>query len=350
MYDRRIFRLTFAFVFAATACCGTQTSWSLSTPPSSERSHFRKILAENPDFFEFAEDSILPFLQDTFFEQLVSIGLNPVLNLLEAAIEIKQPDGYSGDLCSNGSWEYVRFYTNCGSGWTDLGYSAVNVHDIPNLNDCSNQSEKPLFYTLTIPFTCYLENCLNPILPKVRGILSWNVPPPPNSPKWLPVYGNVLNQHVQAQPVNPSISIHPTSVTLDSKRNRHVDSPNIYDGLKSTVNKVFGATWSAVTPKDNSKSDDLQPSGGAAGDTMYEELIDLGLDYNFGNLVATIRIKLRDGYGSDLCGNGSWEYISFWADWEDTCEWMFLGTVRNQRPQHPEYSAAWINLFSSDAN
>ena len=59
----------------------------------------------------------------------------------------------------------------------------------------------------------------------------------------------------------------------------------------------------------------------------FEELECLGLDRNHEWLGATFRVKKPQGYSGDLCGPGSLEHVAFWADWDDTCEWTYLGTV-----------------------
>jgi hypothetical protein len=62
-------------------------------------------------------------------------------------------------------------------------------------------------------------------------------------------------------------------------------------------------------------------------DVSYEELTCLGLEYNLDRLVATFRIKKPTGYSGNMCSSGSQEYVAFWADWDDTCEWTYLNTV-----------------------
>lgn len=75
------------------------------------------------------------------------------------------------------------------------------------------------------------------------------------------------------------------------------------------------------------------------GDTTYEEVECVGLEYNLERLVATFRVKLPFGYGGDLCGPGSVEYVAFWADWDNTCDWTYVGTgqvVVHDLPVPPE--------------
>ncbi len=45
---------------------------------------------------------------------------------------INQDTGYSGELCSAGSQEYVRFYLSYDDGatWQDQGVTSITVHDV----------------------------------------------------------------------------------------------------------------------------------------------------------------------------------------------------------------------------
>jgi hypothetical protein len=64
-----------------------------------------------------------------------------------------------------------------------------------------------------------------------------------------------------------------------------------------------------------------------SADVEWEELGCVGFDYNLEHLVATLRIKRPTGYSGTLCQNGSQEYVAFWANWDDTCEYTYIGTV-----------------------
>jgi hypothetical protein len=75
---------------------------------------------------------------NTVFEELTCVGYNPDKKLLEAVIRVKQPTGYSGDECTPGSYEYIRFFVDTGKGFQDAGLMAINVHDIPDAHDCAN--------------------------------------------------------------------------------------------------------------------------------------------------------------------------------------------------------------------
>src|SRR5262249_3568534 len=64
-----------------------------------------------------------------------------------------------------------------------------------------------------------------------------------------------------------------------------------------------------------------------SGNVEFEQLDCVGLDNNLDRLVATLRIKRPSGYAGGLCARGSTEFVAFWADWSDSCEWTYLGTI-----------------------
>ncbi len=155
-----------------------------------ERAQFRALILGNPNYFGTVKESpfkpVEPILADVAFEELKCVGFNPQLNLLEAVIWIKQEFGYGGDICSVGTPEYVRFYVdwdNTGN-WIDQGMTSFTAHDIPGT--------KPLEYAVTLQINPLEKFCFFDNLPNVRAILSWNNPPPPNTPGFIPVRGNVL--------------------------------------------------------------------------------------------------------------------------------------------------------------
>jgi hypothetical protein len=64
------------------------------------------------------------------------------------------------------------------------------------------------------------------------------------------------------------------------------------------------------------------------GNINFEELVDVGLDGNRDKIVATYMVKKASGFSGGLCTAGSLEYVAFWADWNDTCDWEYLDTVK----------------------
>lgn len=339
-----------------------------------ERIDFKKLLSINPNYFGNLEESLFKpvknMIGNTTYEEVTCVGFNPALNLLEATVHIKLPSGYDGMLCTPGSTEYVRFYIDYGAGWSDIGLASFNAHDIPNMQDCAKKLNKPLTYVVTLPLDPQKEDCSHPILPRVRAILSWKDMPPAGQPNWPPVWGNVLDQQIQIKsrdpifgdvfellpkdvikklppllaevkkfpiplPDPPQLNI--TKLTeLYKNKSRGKDytvEPHRFG--YSHINNVikFGnqetlmgaiTEWQGANLNWGEAVADLEKT---EADVSYEELECLGLEYNLERLVATFRIKRPVGYSGNLCAKGSLEYVAFWADWNNTCEWTYLNTV-----------------------
>ena len=350
MYKGSAFpRLLIALV-VTTQCLASQSDLSKRVSQDDYRSNFKNLIAANPNYFGNAPESnrpsVVPLSYDTQYEQLISIGFNPILSVLEATIEIKLDYGFDGPLCSNGSLEYVRFYVRYGPGWndwSDLGAVTVNTHDILDVLDCNHMSVFPLFYVLTLPFQPSAQhNCTVPQLPEIRAILSWNQLPPPSTPFFAPTYGNALDQHIQS----PIVPLSPPTVDSISRMSSRKELRNSKERLRYSP----GATdQQQVLSEDSSSTTTLSafPRPGLPPNIVFEELIGLGLDYNLQRIVATMRIKQSYGYGSGICENGALEYITFWADWYNTCNWTYLGeltinvhNIPNIPPDGVTYSAA----------
>ncbi len=65
-----------------------------------ERTQFRSLLLQNPNYFGNVETSPFPPVKviqgNTSFEHLVCVGLNPPYDRLEGVIHVKQDSGYGG--------------------------------------------------------------------------------------------------------------------------------------------------------------------------------------------------------------------------------------------------------------
>lgn len=358
-----------------------ETTGAVTGHVEKERGEFHKLLAVNPNYFgNLAESQYKPvkkIIGNTKYEELTCIGFNPNLNQLEATVPIKLPYGYGGGLCQAGSTEYVRFFIDYGGGWDDAGMVAVNVHDIPNTKDCAHKPDKPLVYVLTQPIDPKRDRCGHPVLPKVRGILSWNNPPPagPANANWPPVWGNVLDRHIQIKPRPPFIVDFASSLGIDPKIKLPLElevikyepiplpdpPPFAIKDLVQLYDQGKGAKATAVAKVEPHRFAfaEVQPvlAGGVVdqqmllakiaefkelgldwssiigtlektkGDVTYEELNCLGLDYNREWLVGTFVVKKPTGYSGNLCSNGSREYVTFWADLDNTCKWTYMGTA-----------------------
>ena len=133
------------------------------------------------------------------FEELNCIGLQPKASLdqLVGVLKVKKPQGYSGNLCSQGSQEFVRFYLDFGSGWQDMGLTSVQVHDMGVL------PKDGLNYAVFLPvdLSKHRKPCKQgPVYAKMRAILSWSSAPPANTPDFKPVWGNTENTTVMLTP------------------------------------------------------------------------------------------------------------------------------------------------------
>jgi hypothetical protein len=137
----------------------------------------------------------------TEYEQLTCIGLDEAnasaANALAGTIQIKLPTGYLGGLCTAGSDEYVAFWIDWGSGWEWAGTASVNVYDIASI------PAEGLSYAVYLPvnLNAHRKPCSEgPVTAKVRAILSWDTPPPPSNPNYVPVWGNRLETNILLDP------------------------------------------------------------------------------------------------------------------------------------------------------
>lgn len=330
-------------------------------------------LLQNPNYFgnltdlkiEGLPQPVLQKIGDTTFEELTCIGYNPDTDRLAAIVRIKQGAGYSGDACTDGSMEYVRFYLDYGDGvWVDHGATSFNIHDLGYDDD--------LCYAVTIELDPKRRSCCDrdPVLPFVRAILSWNIEPPPGMPDWPPVWGNRLQRHIQIDPRSPffchfvdifdDIGVQKIDPVLlkqvislleeqppapkpvaavtdlveqDRRGKEEVDTlqalRHVYPAVvKLAADKTDIEAFNALKflkglDIDLSKFDDflLKPDF----NTTYEELHCVGLDRDADTLHGVVQIKRSSGYSGGLCTNGSREYIAFYLDFGSG--WEYQGTT-----------------------
>lgn len=346
------------------------------------RSKFSSLLIENANYFGTQPISklkaIFPLKYNNAFEQLGCIGYQPVMEELTATIKLTRSTGYSGDLCSNGSMQYVRFFLDYGDGvWKDMGQTAVNVHDIPDTKDCDGKIEKPLSYVVRVKIDPKQFLCSKPNLPRLRAVLSWNTPLAENVPFPLVAWGDAKEATIQIAPLmllNPLFPIE----TIGSLLAKAIQNPNVsLNTLAATTfkgnDKLVEATSALVAPKvelaelaknyaklkiepermgvkildeavtsNNQaimmKNNEIFTSAGLnwaeslkkfialKGNVTYEELYCVGADYHKEALVATLLVKKQAGYSGDLCKKGSKEYVGFWIQTEPECKWVYVGT------------------------
>jgi hypothetical protein len=338
-----------------------------------ERTNFKLNLLKNPNYFGTFPGLgkvVKEIHYNTTFEQLTCLGLNPGTGFdaegtLEATIHINQPSGYESGPCGAGSTEWVRFYVEDGTTWTDLGTAGVTVYNLAG-------STFPVSYAVSIDLAhlkkfCTVENVVN-----VRAILSWEFEPPANTPNFIPVWGNAVNARVQIAPalfekvpisslinsglvkidaiVEPSIdlteplpakALQPLSFTQLKELYANTEVPvhrfgfaeaskiaakpledlissaNAVKGIKAaSTNLSIGASLAAI----------LAALEDQEGNTTYEQLTCAGYNPQTRTLEAVISLKLNGGYSGGLCTAGSFEYVSFFAFFGGV--WNALGTAQ----------------------
>lgn len=339
-----------------------------------QRLSFTTLIATNPNYFgnlpDFPEPPELVIKGNTTYEELTCVAFNPGLDLLEATVEVKLPSGFSGDLCHAGSTEFVRFYVDYGPGWQDAGLASFKAHDIPTAKDCAGERTAPLTYAVTLPHDPRRGPCSQPTLPNVRAILSWQTAPPAGNPGWGQVWGNTLDRHVFVKPrprrffeffperftfpidlewlVDEPIPLPdpPPELTFPQLVKQYTEAgpktdievmvepqrfgmadiqaalaPGLFSenvvAAKIVEWKAQGLDWVAAVKA----LEDTQ------GNVSYEELDCVGLDYNREWLVANFAIKRPTGYSGTPCRGGSLEYVAFWVDYDDRCDWTYAGTT-----------------------
>lgn len=331
-----------------------------------QRSQFRSLMLANPNYFGTMKASALPpvlsLQQDTTYEEIGCVGFQPRFNQLEAVVYVYQTSGYGGDVCSEGSTEYVRFYLSYDGGatWEDQGLTSFKAYDIA--------AEPKLAYDVTLRIKARPKLCRTPVLPRVRAILSWNDPPPAGQPEWKPVWGNVKEEVVQVAPV---LSISPfealTQLTI---------SPGVLEQMSSVIDMQQMVHATKHAPMQAEELHALYQGSGVPehrylypemhklmtkpllsdvpgvaamvapgiaglvdiatilgtilatnGDTSYEELECVGLNPDLGTLVGILRVKRPNGYSGGLCSAGSQEYVTFWLETGGVAGWTYAGTA-----------------------
>ncbi len=304
----------------------------------------------------------------TAWEQVICAGYNPYCQRLEAIINVKLPTGYSGNLCSNGSKEYVRFFVDFkdGAGFQDMGLTDFKVADIP---DTPPGPHHPISYLAFLAmddkkYRKFLE-CNKAVIPTLRAVLSWNAVPT-GDPNQIPHYGNHIDVDIQlarktiiwwkeilelsnikdfAPIIDPEFEITLKEPIVEQadilfKQNAGADVPlhrTFYSTIGSKLNSTFDFSKATsildISNLDKFKIDissfyDFFNGAGKKADVGFEELTCIGLNTLTDRLGAVIHIKRPSGFNGNLCTKGSREHVAFWADWDNNGSYdQYLGTV-----------------------
>lgn len=352
------------------------------------RRSFKILLLENPNYFGNLVDLNLPNIpkpvlkkvSDTTYEELTCIGYNPESSDLGAIVRIKLPNGYSGDACTDGSKEYVRFYLDYGdSVWIDEGAVNFDAHDLP--------FKEELCYAIRLKLDPNKKSCCvqKPILPKVRAILSWNVEPPTDQPDWLPIWGNRLECDIQIEPRNDILCklidvigdqaakklsplvLDELATTLDTMQlgkplptAQFFEMKNTYESKVEDFRIGHKALYNLALDPTDIKAFEQAKALKVAGldigsiidflkvpkfNARYEELKCVGLDREASVLHADIHIKVPSGYSGNLCQDGSREYVAFYMDFDNG--WEYMGTTSVAVHDIPEMSRAGLYYLAT---
>jgi hypothetical protein len=344
-----------------------------------KRAHFKELLLAN-HFKELpAPAPGTPPAGDTEYEQLMCVGYQPQLGQLNAVVHLKLSNGYSGDICTGGSTEYVKFFssTDDGATWTELGITSFTAWDV--------SGPKPLEFDVTLPVDLARTCCKDENIVLIRAILSWEVPP--GGATEPVVWGNGLDAHVQVAPltlgsfadlwecleipieletVGEIVNLEQIIEFGAATKLTPVQLHELYKGTdvpqhRYLLGEVAQLLADPVALGAAAKQPEFTLTPGLGdhvdlkaiiealldpqGDETYEQLGCVGFNPNTNTLVATIDIKLSSGYSGNLCSAGSSEYVAFWADWGSGYE--YVGTtavnvhdIASIPADHLHYSAA----------
>jgi len=178
------------------------------------------------------------------YEELTCLGLDYNTESLVATLVLKKKTGFSGDLCSKGSKEYVSFWIDWGGTceWKYLDTVELEVHDL-------NMKTSHLCYQVSLPLDAsqYRELCTNPKIVRVRSVLSWQTPPSTVDPDKLNFYGNRIDSHIQ---LRPGVKIVPGDVYPLFNIIGGVDVDHVNSGNGLTTAGAFFAFNGLPVPKD----------------------------------------------------------------------------------------------------
>jgi hypothetical protein len=155
---------------------------------------FEVLQAAKIDLSKFGDFIANPKF-NTSYEELTCVGLDRDHNLLHGIVQIKRPTGYSGGLCTAGSKEYIAFYLDFGAGWEYQGTTSVTVHNVPI-------PRSGLWYQAALPVNLdeHRRKWCETGRARIRGILSWAVPPAPNQPEFIPHWGDREDCWIEIRP------------------------------------------------------------------------------------------------------------------------------------------------------
>jgi hypothetical protein len=342
-----------------------------------ERSQFRTLITANPNYFGnlmvSSFKAVSEIQSNTTYEEIGCLGYNPKNDRLEAVVYLNQPSGYGGDVCSDGTPEYVRFFLSVDNGatWHDQGLTSFTAHNILE----GTEGAKRLEYAASVEADAAKKFCFQNNQALIRAILSWNFAPPAD-PDFVPVWGEVQEAYIQLKPrqffplgdllKTLDIAILPELKTvLDLNQPVAASAPKVIPAVKlqelykdkGVEPHRFALAEIQQFINQPAVSETLMVDGIQSilpgieldigelvanlfptdGNTRYEELTCIGFNPNADTMIGVIRIKKPSGFSGGPCTAGSREYVTFWADFNDngtfeTClgtAWVQVNDISN---------------------
>lgn len=362
---------------AVTARTAEELGLDVDAPDVPEtRSNFGRLVMQNPNYFgnrpSLSFEPATEKVGDTSYETVACVGYDPGVSQLEAVVRLERDAGYGGDVCTDGSVEYVRFFLDRDrdGDWEDVGVASRRVYDTPG--------SAPVDHALSVDLDQPLDPCDSAVLPRVRAILSWETEPPAGDETYRPVWGTRHEADVQLEPRPPTLGDVAAEDLLgsdllggmDLEASMPFDPPALgatqllmrYEDTSVPPHRAgFGELKrlldGPLPPAPEGPDGPSGPSGPfpgplpdspdlpdvdpfpdldldtedlvddlfeTTGDTSYEELECVG--YRRGVLTGVLTVKRPAGYSGGLCTAGSPEYVAFWEKPPSGGTWSHVGT------------------------
>jgi hypothetical protein len=341
------------------------------------REGFKELLLINPNIFGHFPHLGLPKQIDpavnSSYEEIECVSYNPQNQQLRAVIKMKQAAGYGGNVCSDGSIEYVRFFVdyNNDGNWVDEGLATTNLHSLGFKED--------LCYGVNLRITPDKRRlCTEAVLPKVRAILSWNQEPTPGDPNYQPYWGDIREAYIQIAPISfkpvfpglpvksklpkltsllestpfveelgktEKISLGTLLKTYDKNVDHNRSAITAVSDILKTKSAVSVSAFKSLSAYKINVESVLDFIKNSKFNTQYEELACVALNRELDELHGAIHITRPYGYMGNLCTKGSREYIAFYMDFGSGWEYMGTTSVRVHDITTIPKDGLWYNAF-----
>lgn len=264
------------------------------------------------DFSKVLEELKFPQFNTTY-EELKCVALNRKHDELHADIQIKKSVGYSGDLCSNGSKEYVAFYMDFGSGWQFMGTSFVKVYDIDQV------PAGGIWYNAYLPvnLTPHQKQYCDEGRAKIRGILSWNTLPTPNNPNYVATWGDWEECESEIKPLPKGVTTQSNQPWIESLGGVDTDIIDSVSGFADGPSNMGNSIIADYSPFDGNVYLTGKIINQTMGGTRYKVMIKepggsfVPYQSNFNVLVTTYNSNLGTSWSANQLQVPTGDYYDY---------------------------------------